>query len=566
MRLFWKLAACLAAMTLVLGLAGCQSLGIGGDVVRAKEGPYDYEMMTLKNGMRVVTLEDHSTPVAAVQVWYHVGSKNEQPDRRGFAHMFEHMMFRGTDRLGPEGHFNYIQQTGGDNNAYTSFDQTVYIQEVPANQVEMVLWLEAERMGFLKIDEEGFKTERKVVAEEYRMGAEQPYGTVADKVLPEVFQKGTYSWTPIGDMDELNAATPEELQKFWETYYVPNNATLVVAGDIRHGDVQRMARRYFGWIPAYPDPPALAVPPSAHNEEPLVIKVEEKNGPAPVVAVAFRSGPTGHPDALPLEMLGSILGGGESSRIYKRLVNDEEVAMMAMAGQFALESDGIFGAAAVLNPMGAKKAESLAAIREEFKRIAEEGPTERELEKVKNSALAQEVRGQMTVSSKASSLGSAVVLEKDIDAVNRRFDEIRAVTVADVKRVAQQYLGSGQEIEVTIEPSMLGFLMNQLGKDKTSAEDAATTGTVEAAAAVTGRPAGKPGLNMLRPASLGDEPPVAKPLDASLSAHSQEKVLGNGMRVVVVPNHEVPMVFYSMRSPIGAYTDPAAAPGTASLT
>jgi predicted Zn-dependent peptidase len=178
----------------------------------------------LDNGLRVISLEDHSAPIVAVQLWYHVGSKDEQADRQGFAHMFEHMMFRGTDKLGPKDHFDYVRRTGGNCNAFTAFDQTVYVNELPSNQLELLLWLESERMAKLKIDEGGFDTERKVVEEERRLGLNQPYGDVLEKLLAELFSQHPYRWSPIGQIEHLRASTPDDIQKFWDTYYVPNNA------------------------------------------------------------------------------------------------------------------------------------------------------------------------------------------------------------------------------------------------------------------------------------------------------------------------------------------------------
>src|SRR6185295_1248286 len=174
--------------------------------VRHGEGRLPFEEAILENGLRVVSLEDHSAPIVAVQLWYHVGSKDEQPDRQGFAHMFEHMMFRGTDRLGPKDHFDYVRRTGGDCNAYTSFDQTVYVQELPANQLELALWLEAERMAFLKIDQTSYDTERKVVEEERRLSLNHPYGTIPEKALAELFPGRAYEWSPIGNIAHLRAA------------------------------------------------------------------------------------------------------------------------------------------------------------------------------------------------------------------------------------------------------------------------------------------------------------------------------------------------------------------------
>ena len=223
-----------------------------------KTEPFPYKEIVLDNGLRVLSLEDPGSGVVAVQPWYHVGAKDEQVGRQGFAHMFEHMMFRGTDRLGPEDHFKHIRRTGGDCNAYTAFDQTVYIQELPANQLELALWLEAERMGFLRVDQTGYDTERKVVEEERRLGLNKPYGSVVEKLLAELFPGQTYGWSPIGNIAHLRAAAVGELRDFWQRYYVPNNATLVISGGIKHEDAQRLAKKYFGWMPREADPPRVA--------------------------------------------------------------------------------------------------------------------------------------------------------------------------------------------------------------------------------------------------------------------------------------------------------------------
>src|SRR6516162_2265308 len=186
---------------------------------------FDYRDLTLENGLRVITLEDPSCPIAAVHLWFHVGSKDERPERQGFAHMFEHMMFRGTDHLGRTDHFDLIRKTGGNCNASTSFDQTVYVQTLPANQLELALWLESERLGFLRIDQTSFDTERKVVEEERRLGLNRPYGTVFEKVLKEMFKVHPYGWTPIGNIAHLRASAAQDLRDFWMRFYIPNNAT-----------------------------------------------------------------------------------------------------------------------------------------------------------------------------------------------------------------------------------------------------------------------------------------------------------------------------------------------------
>jgi len=552
-------------------LHGCKSGGTetpsdgGGIAIEGSvasllpERPFDYQETTLDNGMRVITLSDHSTPIAAVQVWYHVGSKDEKSDRRGFAHMFEHMMFRGTENIGPKAHFEYIRKVGGDTNAYTSFDNTTYIQEVPANQVEMVLWLEAERMAFLKINEGYFDIERNVVAEEYRLGREQPYGTAPDKILSKIFSKHPYRWTPIGDMDELAAASSDELQEFWNTYYVPNNAALVVVGDIEHEEIVTLAKSYFGWIPRYDDPPRVTVkePPLT---APLKIKIKERNGPVPIVAVGYRTVPTGHADELALDMLGRILGGGESSRIYRDLVTERELAMVAISAGFSLEDDGMFGAGAVLSPFGDEPDEVLAAIREHLAAVVEKGVTEDELLKAKNGMLRDAVTSQLSVASKAQLLGDAAVIKGDLPSVNRRFEEIAAITVADLQAVAKRYFVPEREIEIRIEPNLLGFIVDHFGgKKKSKKKDDEGGGAEE----ITGAGSGKPGLS--RPDHLGLTPVVAPPVAPKVDIDMVERTLPNGLEVVVLENHEVPFVTYTLGLRFGAFADPPKMPGAASM-
>ncbi|MBC8067819.1 MAG: insulinase family protein [Deltaproteobacteria bacterium] len=548
------LPACQKAKT-----GGTKAPGVGVATPAAPERPFDYQMTELDNGMKVITLEDHSTPIAAVQLWYHVGSKDEKPNRRGFAHMFEHMMFRGTENIGPKAHFEYIRKVGGEANAYTSFDNTTYIQVVPSNQVEMVLWLEAERMGFLKINQGYYDTERKVVAEEYRMGREQPYGTVPDKLLPQVFDKHPYAWTPIGDMDELQAANADELQTFWNTYYVPNNAALVVVGDVKHAEVEALAKQYFGWIPKYPEPPRVTVK-EPEQTAPKQIVIPEHNGPVPIVGIGYRTVPIGAPDELALEALGKVLGGGESSRLYRRLVTDQRLAMFALSAGFALEDDGIFAAGAVLKPMSGKADVTLKVIREEIERLRKDGPTDAELEKAKNGMLRDLTAAQLTVESKAQRLGEAALIEGDIENANRELAGIRALDKAALQKAAQRWLVPAHEIEIRVEPNLLGFIAKQLGGDAPKKADDATGKGKEV---IAGEGSGKPGLK--RPDTLGTAPKVAPPQDTKVAIATQEQVLKNGLRVVVLENHEVPFVQFELGLRYGAFADPADKPGVAYL-
>lgn len=417
----------------------------------ASAGRWNYSDNTLDNGLRVIVMEDHSSPIAAVQVWYHVGSKDEKPDRTGFAHMFEHMMFRGTDRIGPEDHFKYLRRFGGIVNGYTQFDQTVYIQEVPSNQIDLTFWLEAERMANLKINQEFFDTERNVVKEEYRRGVtDPPYGTVPDRVLPFVFTKHPYAWTPIGNLDHLSAASVQELQDFFDTYYVPNNATLVVVGDVTASEILAKAKRYFGWIERSPAPPRVNVvePPVT---EPRRLELGEPKGPLAVVALGYRVMQANNADRHALAVLDYVLSSGESGRVYKKLVKDLQIAMFALSGTFLLEQDGIWVMAAVVK-MGKSPEEVEAALSQELERVLAEGITEDELQKARNQIGAQAVLEQTTVSGKARRLGYCAVVIDDIDQVNKEYGDLMSVTREDVLRVARNYLKPNARMTLLIKP------------------------------------------------------------------------------------------------------------------
>jgi zinc protease len=524
--------------------------------IDASTAKLPFRMKTLANGMRVIVSEDRSAPIAAVQVWYHVGSKDENPERQGFAHMFEHMMFRGTGHTSDKDHFEFIRSVGGDNNAYTSFDNTTYIQKVPASQVEMVLWLESERMAFLEINDRNFQVERKVVEEERRVGLERPYGDALEKLLPQMFTTHPYRWTPIGNIPALRAATSAELQQFWETYYVPNNATLVVVGDVNSDDIFAMAEKYFGWMPRGADPPRVTVR-EPEQTAPREFRIKVENGPVPIVGIAYFAPEVGHPDGEALSILMTVLGGGESSRVYRALVDEKRSAMVAMGGAFSLEQAGIAGVGAVLAPLGDTR-KALADLQAEIERIRRDGITEEELEKARNQALLARIAQLSSVESKASALGNAAVIEGDPRRVNSSIDRIRAVTLEDVKRVANTYLADSRRNEITIESSIAGFLFGKMVKPKAQEEEAPVAQSPEGARFG----GGKPGLE--RPEFYGEKPPVAEMRLAFDYEKPKTVTLDNGLRVVIAEDSEIPLVTYTLGVRYGAFADPAGAPGTAS--
>ncbi|MBI5094808.1 MAG: insulinase family protein [Candidatus Hydrogenedentes bacterium] len=512
---------------------------------------YDFKQITLDNGLRVVTLEDFSCPVVAVQVWYHVGSKNEDPARQGFAHMFEHMMFRGTDKVGPEGHFDLIRKQGGDCNAFTSFDYTAYVNHLPSSQLDLALWLEADRMMGLKIDQEGFDTERKVVEEERRMDINQPYGTVMEQVEPILFKVSPYRWAPIGNIPQLRAATIDELEKFWDTYYVPDNATLVIVGAVKHAQAQALARKYFGWMPKAPQPPEMTVREPAQTA-PLEANISEPIGPVPMVGYVYRSAPENHPDFIPIEALMGILGDGESSRLYQDLVKEKQLCAQVIAETYGLELEGVLGAGAALRPTSDPD-KVLAEIDSHLKELVEKPVTQRELDKVKNQMRRSLVTSALKVSSKARQIGHTAIIFKDPEELNRELKEIKKVTIADVQRVAKTYLKPEARTVLRVTPAPKG---TKPGEDE-GAPPAAKENKV---ATRTGVKAGvKP------PDAFPSAPPLQPNTPTLPEEPMTEKTLGNGLKVVVVPNHETPFATIMLAFRYGAWAEDPATPGAASM-
>ncbi len=540
------------ALCLLLATA----LGVLPGVAAERQPTFDYHATTLDNGLRVITLEDFSCPIVAVQLWYHVGSKNESPDRQGFAHMFEHMMFRGTDRLGPTDHFDLVHQVGGDCNAYTTFDQTVYHETLPANQLELALWLEAERMSMLKIDQESFATERKIVEEERRMGLNRPYGSLLEKVLPLVAPGHPYRWSTIGSIPHLRATSVPELRAFWTRYYVPNNATLVLVGAVRHDRAAELAKKYFGWIPRCAAPPRVPAPPAEPFKK-QDVTLQLKNAPAPLVAVLFRGVPMASDDGFALDLMTTILGGGQSSRLYRRIVAQDRSAVMAMAGAMSLEQNGVVGAGALLTPVGSDPDKVLQTIKSEIRRMCDTPVSDLELLKARNQMLKQLVEQDLTVTGKARALGAAAVLEGDVARVNTRIEEIRAVTVADIQRVARTYFDLDHALTLRVQRNLLGSLGSMLGMPQKDVENAPITGVPETNPPAPGRP------GVARPADYPSKPPMAKRLAYNSRVDVKSSQLANGLTVIVAENHEVPFVSAMLGFSAGAWTETK--PGTASL-
>jgi zinc protease len=411
----------------------------------------DYTMTTLPNGLNVVFLEDHSTPIVHLQMWYHVGSKNERPGRTGFAHLFEHLMFKGSKNVEPEGHPSYVSSVGGQSNAYTTEDATVFWETVPAQYLPLVLWLEADRMASLEIEEKMFKTEREVVKEERRMRVEnQPYGRLQEIISEQAFTVHPYKHPVIGSMKDLEAASIEDVRDFFQTYYVPNNAAAILVGDFDTKEALSLVSQYLGRVPRSERPVPRDIPKEPPQTKERRVGLEE-NWPLPAVVVAHHITYDGNPDSYPLHIASKILSDGQSSRIYRKLVYETGIALAAFGGGNIIEDPNLFFAVAIVQP-GHTTDEAAKALIAELDRLRTEPVTPAELRQAKNQFARDYVLGRESDQSKAEQLGHAVVIHNDIKTADGEFDIFQNITAADVQRVARTYFTPENRLVLTILP------------------------------------------------------------------------------------------------------------------
>jgi zinc protease len=411
-----------------------------------------YQLTKLPNGLTVILSEDHSTPIVHLSLWYHVGSKDEPKGRTGFAHLFEHMMFKGSKNVEPEQHTSTISSIGGQVNAYTTEDTTVFWQTVPAQNLPLVLWLEADRMATLRIDETTLKSEREVVKEERRMRIEsQPYGRLQEIIYDQAFTVHPYKHPIIGSMADLEAASVADVRDFYETYYVPENATLCLVGDFDPAQALELITRHFGPVPKAPRAVPRNIPrePPQTKERRLTI---EEDWPLPAVVVAHHITYDGDPDAYPLHIASKILSDGQSSRIYRKLVYEDRIALAAFGQGHIIEHPNLFYAVAIVQP-GRTPAEVAAALIAELDRLRNEPISARELQRAKNQFARDYIIGRESVQEKALHLSHAVVLHNgDITTADGEFDIFQGVTAADVQRVARTFFTPENRLVLTILP------------------------------------------------------------------------------------------------------------------
>jgi zinc protease len=438
-----RAVACATVATAVLLMPGSQA------AVRPPK--LDYTMTTLANGMNVVMLEDHSTPIVHLQMWYHVGSKNEKPGRTGFAHLFEHMMFKGSKNVEPEGHPSYISSVGGQSNAYTNEVATVLWETVPAQYLPLVLWLEADRLASLRIEEKVFQTEREVVKEERRMRIEnQPYGRLQELIADHAFVAHPYKHPVIGSMKDLEAASIGDVREFFQTYYVPNNATAVLVGDFDSKEALSLVSQFLGRVPKSDKPVPRDIPKEPAQTKERRVSINEE-WPLPAVVVAHHITYDGDPDSYPLHIASKILSDGQSSRIYRKLVYEKGIALAAFGGGNIIEDPNLFFAVAIVQP-GHTPEEAANALIAELDRLRSEPVTAAELQQAKNQFARDYILGRESNQSKAEQLGHAVVIHNDIKTADGEFDIFQDLTVADVQRVARRYFTPENRLVLTILP------------------------------------------------------------------------------------------------------------------
>lgn len=415
----------------------------------------------LDNGLKVIVLEDHSTPAVAVHIWYHVGSKNERPGITGISHLFEHMMFKGSENVESEEHARIVQANGGTSNAFTSFDMTVYHETLGSEKLDLALGLEAERMQNLKIDSTNLSSERQVVIEERGWRVDNhPFMPIVEQLFATCYNAHPYGWHVIGWMSDLEAITLADCQNYFNTYYVPNNATVVIAGDVKTDDAVELVKKHFGDIPRSEDPPR---PHTIEPEQKGERRVEyHKQAQLPVFIAGYHTPELLHEDSYAIDVLARIFSGGQSSRAYKRLVYDEQLCMYA-GGQFETREDpALFYVFAFMNP-GHTTDEAETALYEELDKLKNEPLTERELQKAKNQIEAELIGQMESIDQKAMALGNYETLTGDYTNMFGEMDKYIAVTADDVMRVAKKYFNSRNRTVVTLIPELaaggMGFGM-----------------------------------------------------------------------------------------------------------
>jgi len=483
----------------------------------------------LQNGLTLVVHEDHKAPIVAVNVWYHVGSKNERPGRTGFAHLFEHLMFNGSEHFNDD-YFKVLERLGAtDLNGTTSEDRTNYFQNVPVSALDTVLWMESDRMGHLlgAVDQAKLDEQRGVVQNEKRQGENQPYGRVHEVRQAALYPKGhPYSWTTIGSMEDLSAATLDDVKAWFKTWYGPSNATIVVAGDVKAEDVKARVERYFGDIPPGPPldrPSAWVAKRTGEQRQELQDRVPQAR-----VYLSWNTPAWGDPDGDLLDFVGQVLTSGKTSRLYKRLVYDDQIATSVMAGQSTGEIGSTFEIVASVKP-GGDPAAVERAVREELERLLDKGLTRDELERARTDQLAGFIRGVERIGGfggKSDVLAEHQVYGGDAGLFRQRLALVKRATTAEVRDAARRWLSDGVHV-LTVRPFP------------------------QASAGAGG-------------ADRSKRPEAGTPPEAALPPFSRA-TLPSGLELIVAERHDVPVVTFDLFVDAGYASDRGGLAGTAKL-
>lgn len=533
------------ALTLCLGLA---LPAAAADTVP----PIAYKERTLPNGMKVFSSVDRTTPNVTVQVWYGVGSKDDPVGRSGFAHLFEHMMFKATRDMPSETIDRMTEDVGGFNNASTYDDFTNYYEVVPANHLERLLWVEAQRLGSLVVDEATFKSERDVVKEELRQSVlSQPYGRLFYLYLPQAsYTTHPYKRPGIGSIEELDAATIDDVRAFHAAYYRPDNAALIVVGNFDQAQFDAWVDKYFGDLktPAAPIKRVTAVEPP--RAAPGVFKGYGPNVPLPAILMTWHAPDAASPDAPALTVLDSILSAGKSSRLYNSLVYDQQVATEVFSDASLPQQPGLVMLGAIL--AGGKSIDDgQKALLAEVAKLGDAPPTDAELAEAKNELIAGKLRERETIDGRAFALGYALRTAGDAALANRELAELQAVTAADVQRVARKYLTDAGRMTILYQSE--------------SARPAGEKDAVEKPPVVASTKYAGPVVSLAPEGARQAPPPVGAPVEPVLPQPA-EKTLANGLRVIVAKSSDLPLVSASLTVRAGAWADPQGLAGAMGMT
>jgi len=399
----------------------------------------EFEEYTLDNGLHVVLHQDKSAPVVVTSVMYHVGAKDENPERTGFAHFFEHLLFEGTENIGRGEWFKLVTANGGHNNANTSDDRTYYYEVFPSNNLELAIWMESDRLLQPVINQIGVDTQNEVVKEEKRLRVDnQPYGNLITEVKRNMFKKHPYRWAPIGSMEHLDAATLEEFQAFNKKFYIPNNAVLVIAGDIDFKQTKELVQKYFGPIKKGTPVERIKIQEDPITT-PIIAEYQDPNIQLPMYITAYRTPSNKTRDARVLDMVSSILTGGKSSRLYKKLVDQDKMAMQVSAFNFSQEDYGMYLILDIPMP-GFTREQLQKVIDAEIVDLQTNLISERDYQKLQNEFENNYVNSNSNLESLAENLATNYMLMGDINLINEEINIYRSITREEIREVAKKYL------------------------------------------------------------------------------------------------------------------------------